>query len=248
VSPARTNVTPHPTGRRARRALVYRGQQVSCTLAIEREAWSRGLTRVAGVDEVGRGALFGPVVAGAVILGPDFDPTGVDDSKRLTRRRREVQAQRIRCEAQAWALGEANAEEIDRLGIVAATRAAMHRAVGSLAIAPDLLLIDGTEVPGFGMPQRALVKGDATSISIAAASILAKVARDQMLREWDLCHPGYGLARNAGYGTSEHLAALRRLGPTPLHRRSFGRQGRLFDLANVCATARCAFVDDTKMR
>jgi ribonuclease HII len=248
VSPVHTNATPHPTGRKARRALVYRGQLVLCTLTLERAAWARGLTHVAGVDEVGRGALFGPVVAGAVILGPDFDPSGVDDSKRLTSRRREIQAQRIRREARAWALGEASAAEIDRHGIVAATRMAMHRAVGSLAVAPDLLLIDGTEVPGFLVSQRALVKGDATSISIAAASILAKVARDQMLREWDLRHPGYGLARNVGYGTSEHLAALRRLGPTPLHRRSFGRQGRLFELADVRATARCAFVDDTKMR
>jgi ribonuclease HII len=176
---------------------------------------------VAGVDEVGRGALCGPVVAAAVILGEGFDARGIDDSKRLTPRQRELFAQRIREGARAWSLGRADPAEIDRINILRATYLAIRRAVKGLAQAPDLLLVDALTVPEIDMPQRPIVKGDALSVSIAAASIIAKVARDEMMREWDSAYPGYGLAHNMGYGSEGHREALRRLGPSEIHRRSF---------------------------
>jgi ribonuclease HII len=164
-----------------------------------------------------------------VILGEGFDSRGVDDSTRLTRRQREALAERIRGEARAWALGVAEAGEIDRLNILRATHLAMRRAVGGLGLAPDVLLVDALSIPGLDLPQRPIVKGDALSISIAAASIVAKVARDAMMREWDLRHPGYGLARNMGYGSEGHREALHRLGPCAIHRLSFqGTQPWLF--------------------
>jgi ribonuclease HII len=216
---------------RGRRPLVHRGVTLRCGVRFEKQARSEGHARVAGVDEVGRGALCGPVVAGAVILGPDFDPRGIDDSKRLTRRQREAQAARIREAAEAWALGYAEVEEIDRLNILRATHLAVRRAVFGLALRPDFLLVDGREVPGLNLPQRAIVKGDALSVSIAAASIVAKVARDDIMRECDRKHPGYGLARNKGYASEDHREALRRLGPSSIHRKSFhgaGTQAWLF--------------------
>jgi ribonuclease HII len=175
----------------------------------------------AGIDEVGRGALCGPVVAGAVILGPAFDADGLDDSKRLTRRQRESLDQHIRKDAKAWALGVASPAEIDRVNILRATHLAMRRAVEALEVAPECLLVDALTIPGLSLPQRPIVMGDALSISIAAASVVAKVARDGMMRECDARHPGYGLARNMGYGSASHRAALRRLGPSAIHRRSF---------------------------
>ncbi len=190
-----------------------------------------GYALVAGVDEVGRGALCGPVVAGAVILDPAFDPSGIDDSKRLTARQRETQAARIREEATAWAIGFADVDEIDRLNILRATHLAMRRAVDGLGSRPDMLLVDGGEAPGLGVPHKAIVKGDALSVSIAAASIVAKVARDGIMRECDQRHPGYGLARNMGYASEDHREALRRLGPSSIHRRTFhgaGAQAWLF--------------------
>jgi ribonuclease HII len=178
---------------------------------------------------VGRGALCGPVVASAVILGAGFDGQGIDDSKRLTPRQREAQASRIRDTAACWAVGLADASEIDRVNILRATHLAVRRALDGLRLAPDLVLVDGREIPGLGLPQLAIVKGDAQSVSIAAASILAKVVRDGMMREWDRRHPGYGLDQNMGYGSRSHLEALRRLGPSPIHRRSFhGTQRWLF--------------------
>jgi ribonuclease HII len=214
---------------RGRRPLVYQGRELRCTWRFEDEALAEGHARVAGVDEVGRGALCGPVFAGAVVLGRGFDAAGLDDSKRLTRRQRETLADRIRSEAEAWALGTAEPREIDRLNILGATHLAMQRALSGLPARPDLALVDGLPAKGINVPQRAIVKGDALSVSIAAASIVAKVARDSVMREWDERCPGYGLSRNMGYGSQGHREALRRLGPSEIHRRSFqGTQAWLF--------------------
>jgi ribonuclease HII len=216
---------------RSRRPLVHQGVELRCGTRFEEEAREVGHACVAGVDEVGRGALCGPVLAGAVILGEGFDPRGLDDSKRLTRKQREVQDARIRDGAKAWALGMADVEEIDRLNILQATHLAIRRAVLGLLLKPDLLLVDGREVDGLPVPQRAIVKGDALSVSIAAASIVAKVARDGIMRECDERHPGYGLAHNMGYASEDHREALRKLGPTSIHRRTFhgaGAQAWLF--------------------
>jgi ribonuclease HII len=203
--------------------------ELRCGTLFEEEARGLGFSRLCGVDEVGRGALCGPVVAGAVILGPGFDPSGLDDSKRLTRRQREALDRRIRAGASAWALGVASPAEVDRINVLRATYLAMRRAVQALAVAPDCLLVDALTIPGLSLPQRPIVKGDALSVSIAAASVLAKVARDALMRECDAKHPGYGLARNMGYGSATHRAALRRFGPTAIHRRSFqGTQRWLF--------------------
>jgi ribonuclease HII len=215
--------------RRARRPLVHQGVELRCTCRFEEEARARGCATVAGLDEVGRGALCGPVVAAAVVLGDGFPTEGLDDSKRLTRREREDLAERIRARSRAWALGMAEPQEIDRLDVLRATYLAMRRAVADLAVAPDLLLVDALTVPGLPIPQNAIIKGDALSVSIAAASIVAKVARDALMRESDRRFPGYGLARNMGYGSRDHREALRKLGPTVIHRRSFqGTQRWLF--------------------
>jgi ribonuclease HII len=207
--------------KRGRRPLVHRGVELRCGTEFEEEVRAQGYVLPAGVDEVGRGALCGPVVAGAVILGPAFDADGLDDSKRLTRRQRERLDLRIRKDARAWALGIASPAEIDRINILRATFLAMRRAIEGLKVAPDCLLVDALTIPGLTLHQRPIVKGDALSISIAAASVVAKVARDGMMRECDARHPGYGLARNMGYGSASHRAALRCLGPSAIHRRSF---------------------------
>jgi ribonuclease HII len=165
--------------------------------------------------------LCGPVVAGAVVLEASFVTEGIDDSKRLTRRQRERLAERIRREARGVAVGQAEAWEIDRTNILRATHAAMQRALASLEMACDLILVDGLPIGGVMPRQRAIVKGDAQSFSIAAASIVAKVHRDAIMREWDSRCPGYGLAKNMGYGSREHLEALARMGPSQIHRRSF---------------------------
>jgi ribonuclease HII len=195
--------------------------ELCCGTRFEDEARAAGRAVVAGVDEVGRGALCGPVVAAAVVLGDGFEIEGLDDSKRLTRRRREALDARIRAHARGFGVGFAEPDEIDRVNILRATLLAMRRAVLSLPEVPDLLLVDALTIPGLEMEQRPIVKGDALSVSIAAASIVAKVARDALMRELDGRHPGYGLARNMGYGSEKHLEALRRLGPTSIHRRSF---------------------------
>jgi ribonuclease HII len=214
---------------RGRRPLVHRGVELRCTTRFEREAHAEGRAAVAGVDEVGRGALCGPVVAGAVILGEGFDTRGLDDSKRLTRRQREALADRVRKQALTWSVGHAEAEEIDRLNILRATFLAMRRALASLAFAPDLVLVDALTIPELALPQRPIVKGDALSVSIAAASIVAKVTRDALMRSCAERYPGYGLARNMGYASRDHLEALHRLGPSQIHRRSFnGTQPWLF--------------------
>jgi ribonuclease HII len=190
-------------------------------MRFEAEARAAGHAIVAGVDEVGRGALCGPVVAAAVVLGEGFPLEGLDDSKRLTARQREALDIRIRERARGFAIGLADPAEIDRVNILRATLLAMQRAVLALPEKPDLLLVDALRVPGLDVEQLPIVKGDALSVSIAAASIVAKVSRDALMRTLDREHPGYYLARNMGYGSEEHRVALRRLGPSPIHRRSF---------------------------
>jgi ribonuclease HII len=180
----------------------------------------QGYCSIAGVDEAGRGSLFGPVFAAAVILDPARPIRGLDDSKKLSSDRRETLALRIRERATAWAIGAADAFEIDHCNILEASRRAMQRAIAQLAPAADSLLIDFVKLP-VELPQRNLVHGDSLSFSIAAASILAKTARDAALVAWDAVFPGFALASNKGYSSPAHLAGLRQLGPTPLHRFSF---------------------------
>ncbi len=191
-----------------------------CSSRYEREARQRGWLRIAGLDEVGRGSLFGPVVAAAVILNHKRRIVGLDDSKKLAPERRAVLAKRIREHAVAWSVAEVDAQRIDAWNIYQASRQAMGAALAQLKIPPDYLLIDALHLD-LPFEQRALTKGDARSVSIAAASILAKVARDLLMEQWDAIYPHYGLRHNKGYSTPDHLAALRRYGPTPLHRYSF---------------------------
>jgi len=177
---------------------------------------------VAGVDEAGRGPLCGPVYAAAVILDPARSIDGLNDSKKLSEKKREALAPLIRERALAWAVGVATVEEIDRLNILHATMLAMRRAVEGLGMRPDEVLIDGNRVPpGLAVPARAIVGGDASEPSISAASILAKTGRDHEMKALAQRYPQYGIARHKGYPTPEHLAALRAHGPSPIHRRSF---------------------------
>lgn len=191
-----------------------------CSSRYEREARQNGFLRIAGVDEVGRGALFGPVFAAAVILNPKRRIVGLDDSKKLTPERREILAQRIREHALAWCVAQVDARSIDAWNIHQASRRAMSEAVGGLSVQPDFLLIDAMRLDLL-VEQKSLIKGDAKSISIAAASILAKVERDLLMQTLDAEYPVYGLAGHKGYATPTHLAALRQHGPSPLHRFSF---------------------------
>ncbi len=191
-----------------------------CSARYEREARQRGWLRIAGVDEAGRGSLFGPVVAAGVILNPRRRIVGLDDSKKLTPERRAELAERIHEHALAWAVAEIDASRIDAWNIYQASRQAMAIAVLQLHPPPDYLLLDAMELD-LPIEQRALIHGDARSVSIAAASILAKVERDRRMEEFDLLYPQYGLAQNKGYGTPDHLEALRRCGPSPLHRFSY---------------------------
>jgi ribonuclease HII len=191
-----------------------------CSSRFEQAARKLGWTRIAGLDEAGRGALFGPVVAAAVILNPKRRIVGLDDSKKLSAQRRAELALRIRDHALCWAVAEVDARRIDAWNIYQASRQAMTAAVEQLSIQPDYLLIDAMQLD-LMLEQKSLIKGDARSVSIAAASILAKTHRDTRLEEWDALYPLYGLVRHKGYGTPEHLLALRQHGPTPLHRHSF---------------------------
>jgi ribonuclease HII len=186
----------------------------------ERAARNAGYRTIAGLDEAGRGALFGPVFAAAVVLDRERPIRGLDDSKQLDPERRRVLAQRIRERALAFAIGAADAFEIDRVNILQASRLSMQRALDRLSLRCDFLLTDAVRL-NVAIPQRPLIHGDAICFSIAAASILAKVARDAALEAWDRVFPEYGFARHKGYGTPDHLEALRRFGPTPLHRFSF---------------------------
>jgi len=191
-----------------------------CTTQLEQRLRREGFSSIAGVDEAGRGCLFGPVFAAAVILDPARPIEGLADSKTLSPERRIELAGLVRERSISWAVASASAEEIDRINIREASRLAMQRAVAGLSPPCDYLLVDALQID-WPVPQQALIKGDARVASIAAASILAKTARDALMAELDARFPGYGLARHKGYGTAEHLDALRRLGPTPLHRRSF---------------------------
>jgi ribonuclease HII len=196
------------------------GGKFRCEATLERELRARGFHAVAGVDEVGRGALFGAVFAAAVILSEDRPVRGLNDSKLLDPQRREVLAGRIRERAVAWAIGAVDAATIDRVNIYQASRMAMRLAVGRLNPAPDFLLVDAVPLE-LSIPQRALIKGDARCHAIAAASILAKVQRDACMRAWDTVFAEYGLAAHKGYATPEHCRAIEQYGPTPLHRLSF---------------------------
>jgi len=192
------------------------------TLAFEQKARGRGYRLIAGIDEAGRGALAGPVVAAAVILPVGLRIEGVDDSKKLTPEKRERLFDVIMAQALRVGVGMAGHRVIDRINILQATRLAMQEAVGKLSPPPDYLLIDGITTIASPFPQKTVVKGDALSLSIAAASIIAKVSRDRLMRELDLKFPGYGFAGHKGYGSAGHLEAIHRLGPSPIHRLTFG--------------------------
>ena len=194
-------------------------------LSFEQSLWKAGILNIAGIDEAGRGALAGPVAAAALVLA--CDPTltqilaGVRDSKQMTPQQRELCAGRLKNTALAWGVGLATPQEIDILGILPATRLAAQRALEALNLCPDHILLDCLFLPDLSLPQTSLVKGDCRSLSIAGASVLAKTARDALLRDLDGCYPGYGFAAHKGYGTHAHLEALARMGPCPIHRMSF---------------------------
>ncbi len=195
------------------------------TLDLERALWANGALWIAGIDEAGRGALAGPVAAAAVIL-PQIktftrELRGVRDSKKMVPAQRESWAGTIRETVVTFSVGLASSKEIDALGILPATKLAAQRAIKSLSVVPDHLLIDHFQMPGLPIPQTSIPKGDAISLSIAAASVLAKTRRDAILCELDEKYPGYGFARHKGYGTASHRDAIEPLGPTPIHRMSF---------------------------
>ena len=190
-------------------------------LRVERELWRAGITKIAGVDEVGVGPLAGPVVAAAVIIPESMRLRGVDDSKKLTPALREVLAAEIAARALGIGIGVVEVADIDRLNIYRAALEAMRRAVRALPVLPEHIVVDARRIPDIDIPQTSLIHGDARSFSVAAASIVAKVARDRMMRELDVRYPHYGFGDNMGYGTPVHLKALAVHGPSPVHRRSF---------------------------
>ncbi len=195
-------------------------KRLKCTLKFEKQAWATGAQLVAGVDEVGRGAFFGPVVAGAVILDPRYRIRGLRDSKLLPPERREVLAERIKQHCVAWAVAAVDAARIDQLNIYHASLLAMLEAVAQLDPKPDHLLLDAVRIQ-HDCPQTKIIHGDALSASIAAASIVAKVHRDALVSRWAPVFPAYDLASNKGYRSPKHIASLRKYGPSPLHRQSF---------------------------
>lgn len=197
------------------------GQRLRRLLKYESELRAQGFNLIAGVDEAGVGPMAGPVVAGAVALPCDYKLRELDDSKKLDEQTRERLAQRIKTDAVAWATGVAEVSEIDELNIYHAGLLAMRRAVEGLKIKPDFVLVDARVIPDCVAPQRGIVRGDSLSISIAAASVIAKTTRDAMMIELDKLYPGYGLAGHKGYPTPRHFDALRRLGASPIHRRSY---------------------------
>ncbi|WP_164017347.1 ribonuclease HII [Pyxidicoccus trucidator] len=198
------------------------GQRLRHLLKFEVELWEQGLTHVAGVDEAGMAPLAGPVVAAAAVLPKGYRLKGLDDSKKiLDAEKREELAVAIKRDAVAWAVGRAEVEEIDRINIYHAGLLAMRRAVEGLGLKPDFVLVDARKIPECPCPQRGIIKGDTLSMSIAAASILAKTTRDRMMAELDTRYPGYGLAAHKGYPTPQHVQALKEKGVLPIHRRSF---------------------------
>lgn len=191
----------------------------------DRAIYADGYIAVCGVDEAGRGPLAGPVYAAAVILDPAREIEGLNDSKKLSEKKRERLFDQIQREAVAWSVASASVEEIELLNILQATFLAMKRAVDGLAVPPELAIIDGNQTPpGLSVPSRTIVKGDALSASIAAASILAKVSRDRFMAEMDQRYPQYQFARHKGYGTALHIRLIREYGPSPIHRPSFLRK------------------------
>ncbi len=216
------SANPEKGARTSKRARVAKEAEPEADrLAFERPLWTSGATGIAGVDEVGRGCLFGDVVAAAVILPPGLILDGIDDSKQLSEKKREALYEEILAHAVAWGVGRVDAETIDRINIRQASRLAMKLAVEGLGAAPDHLLVDAESVP-LPIAQTAIVKGDARSQSIGAASIVAKVTRDRLCAEtWEALYPGYGIGAHKGYATKQHREALLQLGPTPMHRRSF---------------------------
>ena len=202
--------------------MALRKRQSGVGTLFEEEARAGGYGSVAGLDEVGRGALAGPVVAAAVILDPSAPlPEGLDDSKKLTPLQRERIGEELRRTARCYAYGVVGPEEIDAINILVATRRAMLRALEALSPCADFLLIDALQLKEAGLPQRAIIRGDSVSASIAAASVIAKVYRDRLMRDYDAEFPHYGFARHVGYGTREHWEALRAHGCCPIHRKSF---------------------------
>ena len=189
--------------------------------SFEKACMDSGYFRICGIDEAGRGPLSGPVAAAACVLDPDRPIPGLDDSKKLSPKKRDALFDLIVANAADYAIGFATPEEIDELNILNATMLAMRRAIAGLKTPPDFALVDGNCIRDFPVPARAIVKGDSLSLSISAASILAKVTRDRLCLEDDRNYPEYGFARHKGYGTAEHIAALRRLGPCPIHRKTF---------------------------
>ena len=188
----------------------------------DRAIYADGNAAVCGVDEAGRGPLAGPVYAAAVILDPEREIEGLNDSKKLSEKKREQLFDQIQREAVAWSVASASVEEIELLNILQATFLAMKRAVDGLAVPPELAIIDGNQTPpGLSVPSHTIVKGDALSASIAAASILAKVSRDRLMKEMDKRYPQYQFARHKGYGTALHIQLIREYGPSPVHRPSF---------------------------
>lgn len=195
---------------------------MTCSLEFEKKLRAQGLKIIAGIDEAGRGPLAGPVVCAAVVLPIDIELPGLDDSKKLTPRRREALFEQITSDSRIlWASALVPPDEIDRLNILRATHVGMRRALETLEPAPEHALIDGLPVPDFPVPQTALVGGDGLSLSIAAASVIAKVQRDRLMLEYDRIHPGYGFAKHKGYPTALHFEKLRTHGPCPIHRKSF---------------------------
>lgn len=193
------------------------------TFVHERVYWQQGIQHVAGLDEVGVGALAGPVVAGAVVFDSETSVQGIRDSKQLSSRQRAVVVEHIKCHALAWAIGEASVAEISSFNIRGAARLAMQRAVAQLACVPDFLLVDGLSFPGLHptIPHQAIVGGDRFSLSIAAASIVAKEYRDELMRKLSVSFPEYGFAQHKGYATAAHKQALGRYGATPCHRATY---------------------------
>ena len=197
--------------------------QYESMLVYERQAWQQGFMRVAGIDEAGRGPLAGPVVAAACILDPNRPILGLNDSKKLTPASRDRLYDLIVSQSLAWQVALADPQTIDRINILQATCQAMRQAIAGLDVKPDLLLIDAVRLTGTISPVWPVIRGDALSVSIAAASILAKVTRDRLMGAYEKEYPGYGFEKHKGYGTADHYAALMQLGPCPIHRQTFLR-------------------------
>lgn len=203
-------------------------QRIRAMWEYEKAAKAKGYRWIAGTDEVGRGPLAGPVVAAAVILPENADLPGINDSKKLSEKQREYLDTLIKEQAIAWTIAEINEKEIDAVNILEASRLAMQQAVENLSQPADFVLVDGLPNPRITLPSEALVKGDSRSISIAAASIIAKVYRDNLMDEYDKVYPGYGFAANKGYPTEEHIKGVTELGPCPIHRMTFRPLSELY--------------------